>query len=307
MFQPTSDKSMNFKFKLFNYLHTLLNLRKDLSSMKRLKGYLFILVFLNGGLLLFLTNPANSQLQKKSNINSTLVNSETNSSLSNIFFSKGEKFNQIKFTELGNKIKIKRELKKNNLKLFLYGELSKIETQSISKPSKGLELAAITSSTEMIEINIIFSEYIDLSNLQIKQSNNELLVNYNQDNPKVVNNSDIFKIKKIFNNESKVSKQRATAPPLGDIATGTTIIPNPNLLNLEGPNIPLLIFKQTPAKIAIERLLSKSNYSFVWVQKDPSYNTSNQINNSVSSIQQGSPINPSSQAGVVNPSSIAAL
>ena len=296
---------MNFKFKLFNYLHTLLNLSKDLSSMKRLKGYLFILVFFNSGLIPFLTNPANSELQKKGNTNSSLIDSKIEGSLPNILFSTGEKFNQIKFTDLGNKIKINRELKKNNLKLFIYGELSKIETQSISKPSKGIELAAISSSAEMIEINIIFSENIDLSNLQIKQRNNEVSITYNQGNPKVVNNSEIFKIKKIFNNESKVTKQRATAPPLGDIATGTTIIPNPNLLNLEGPNIPLLIFKQTPAKIAIERLLSKSNYSFVWVQKDPSYNTSNQINNSVSSIQQGSPINPSSQAGVVNPSSIA--
>lgn len=292
---------MNFKFRLFNYLHTLLNLSKGLSSMKRLKGYLFIFVFLNSGFLSLISNPANSELQKKGNIGSSLVNSEIKNSFSNILFSSSKEFNQIKFTELGKKIKIKRELKKNNLKLFLYGELSKIETQSISKPSEGIELAAITSSAKKIEINIFFAEYIDLSNLQIKQNNNEISIKYKRGNPKILANSDIFKIKKISNNESKVTKQRATAPPLGDIATGTTIIPNPNLLNLEGPDIPLLIFKQTPAKIAIERLLSKSDYSFVWVQQDPAYNASNQINNSTSSNQLGSPNNSASQTGLVPP------
>ena len=73
MFQLTSNNSMNLRFKLFNYLHTLLNLSKDLSSMKRLKGYFIILVLLNGGFLSLLCNPANSELQKKDNTNKFLL------------------------------------------------------------------------------------------------------------------------------------------------------------------------------------------------------------------------------------------
>ena len=65
-------------------------------------------------------------------------------------------------------------------------------------------------------------------------------------------------------------KQRGNSSPLGDIAIGTTIIPNPNLLNLKGPKVSF-VFKQTQSKKALEFLLSKANYGFV-VQKDPSYN-----------------------------------
>ena len=85
---------MNFKFRLFNYLHTLLNLSKGLSSMKRLKGYLFIFVFLNSGFLSLISNPANSELQKKGNIGSSLVNSEIKNSFSNILFSSSKEFNK---------------------------------------------------------------------------------------------------------------------------------------------------------------------------------------------------------------------
>tara|TARA_B100000700_G_scaffold321228_1_gene420037 strand:+ start:376 stop:2214 length:1839 start_codon:yes stop_codon:yes gene_type:complete len=48
------------------------------------------------------------------------------------------------------------------------------------------------------------------------------------------------------------------------------IIPNPNLLNLQGPRVSL-IFKKSQAKQAFEYLLSKSDYGFVWVQADPTY------------------------------------
>ena len=78
-----------------------------------------------------------------------------------------------------------------------------------------------------------------------------------------------------------IKQKGAIAPPLGDIAIGTTIIPNPNLLNLKGPKVSL-VFKQTQSKKALEFLLSKANYGFVWVQKDPSYNPDG---NSPSSIQ----------------------
>ncbi len=48
-------------------------------------------------------------------------------------------------------------------------------------------------------------------------------------------------------------------------------IPNPNLLNLSGPNVSL-IFKRAQAKKAFEYLISQGKYGFVWVQADPTFN-----------------------------------
>ena len=57
-------------------------------------------------------------------------------------------------------------------------------------------------------------------------------------------------------------------------------IPNPNLLDLNGPNVSL-IFKKAQAKKAFEYLISKGNYGFVWVQADPTFNNqSNQYSTS---------------------------
>jgi len=64
---------------------------------------------------------------------------------------------------------------------------------------------------------------------------------------------------------------KATAPPLGDISVGTTYIPNLKTIQLEGPDLSI-IFKGTTAKSAIEFLLSKTNYGYVWVQDNPTFN-----------------------------------
>ena len=306
-------------------------------SMKSIKEYLLILIFFNNFYLPVLSNPSSNELFFKRKFNNNLfpkseINDSTpekndpiseiidpkpeiidpkpeiidpkpekNDPKSNLVFNVFEDYNQLKLLELGKNIQIKQSLNKNTLNLKIYGEIIKIESQSISKPSEGIELAAIKSTEEMIDVNIMFSDFIDLSTININQRNDQLIIKFKKSSPQIVDNSDIFKIRKIFNNESKIIKSRASAPPLGDIATGTTIIPNPNLLNLEGPEISL-VFKQTSAKKAIQFLLSKTNYSFVWVQKDPSYNSSTPIsttslnNNPNSPAPTGSSSNPASVA-----------
>ena len=67
-------------------------------------------------------------------------------------------------------------------------------------------------------------------------------------------------------------KFKATAPPLGDISVGTTYIPNLKTVQLEGPDQRSIVFKGTPAKTAIEYLLSQTNYGYVWVQDNPTFN-----------------------------------
>ena len=59
---------------------------------------------------------------------------------------------------------------------------------------------------------------------------------------------------------------------VGDISVGTTYIPNLKTVQLEGPDLSI-VFKGTTAKSAIEFLISKTNYGYVWVQNNPTFNT----------------------------------
>ena len=62
---------------------------------------------------------------------------------------------------------------------------------------------------------------------------------------------------------------------------GTNYIPNPNLIEIEGPEI-TIAFRKTPAKEALEYLISKTSYDYVWVNADPSFKEG--INTSASKI-----------------------
>ena len=68
-------------------------------------------------------------------------------------------------------------------------------------------------------------------------------------------------------------QRRAVAPAVGDIAVGTTAIPNPNLLNISGPTVSVK-YRQTNARHAFEDLVSRAGYGFVWVPADPRFKSS---------------------------------
>ena len=68
-------------------------------------------------------------------------------------------------------------------------------------------------------------------------------------------------------------KRRAVAPAVGDIAVGTTAIPNPNLLSITGPVVSVK-YRQTNARHAFEDLVSRAGYGFVWVPVDPRFTSS---------------------------------
>ena len=130
---------------------------------------------------------------------------------------------------------VKQELIKNTLRFLITGNISNLASESFSRPNEGIELVLIKPSKKVIEVDILFSDNIDLSTIKIQQKSGDLNISYKKGEPNIVDNKDIFKIKKIFDSKSKSSLRKASAPPLGDIATGTTVIPNPNLLDLEGP------------------------------------------------------------------------
>lgn len=58
-------------------------------------------------------------------------------------------------------------------------------------------------------------------------------------------------------------RQRATAPPVGDMAVGTMLLKDPNYMNVSGPRV-TLTFKGVPASNALQALARLGRYGFVY-------------------------------------------
>ena len=157
-------------------------------------------------------------------------------------------------------IKIFNEKLKNNLP----------DLESISLPERGIVNATLKGQDSYAELKLLFSRKIEKNQINIKSKNNRLVISLPVANDNgILISEDIFKSPFAKKNASKeVSK--ATAPPLGDIAVRTDSLPNPNLINLDGPQV-TIYFKNTPAKEAIEYLISKVAYDYVWVNSNPTY------------------------------------
>lgn len=98
-------------------------------------------------------------------------------------------------------------------------------------------------------------------------------------------------------------QRRAVAPAVGDIAVGTTAIPNPNLLDITGPMVSVK-YRQTNARHAFEDLVSRGGYGFVWVPVDPSFKSSVGAStaSTVSTSQPGfDPMNPMGAGAQLQP------
>tara|TARA_A100001388_G_scaffold243268_1_gene200491 strand:+ start:3706 stop:5901 length:2196 start_codon:yes stop_codon:yes gene_type:complete len=157
--------------------------------------------------------------------------------------------------------------------------------QSLSLPSVGIKTLTLSGKEDTIKIVIKPLEEITVNEPNIAVQNNSLKLTFPKQDIKFNNftEDNIFSIKPIqkAENISKISN-KAIAPPLGDISVGTTYIPNLKTVNLEGPNVSM-VFKGATAKSAIEFLISKTNYGYVWVQKDPTFQSDINKNSSNSS------------------------
>ena len=144
--------------------------------------------------------------------------------------------------------------------------------QSLSVPSAGIKTLTLSTFEDNIKIVIKAIDQATFSEPDLIFQNEKLKMIF----PKIKLPIDTFSDENIFSLSSKKelnnrkNLNRASAPPLGDIAVGTTFIPNLKTINLDGPDVSI-IFKDTTAKSAIEFLLSQTNYGYVWVQNDPTF------------------------------------
>ena len=156
------------------------------------------------------------------------------------------------------------------------------EFQSISLPEYGVKTATLRKIDNKIKLEFLAQNNLNIENLNIEKKAKDILILIPEVGNVSETNKNLFKKPfKSVENKNNPPKERATAPPLGDIAVGTNYIPNPNLIEIEGPEI-TIVFRKTPAKEALEYLISKTSYDYVWVNADPSFKAG--INTSASKI-----------------------
>ena len=202
--------------------------------------------------------------EKKEN---SLVLSTNNSNETNV---------EILLSGIGTNPKLKKEISNNLITLVI--ETNSLENinslQSLSIPSVGIKTLTLSGTEDTIRIVITPLDGIKFSNEEIEIEDDSLKMIFPKQslpNNRLTENN-IFSLPAIKSRLDKniASSRGAIAPPLGDISVGTTFIPNLKTVELEGPEVSM-VFKGATAKSAIEFLISKTNYGYVWVQDDPTF------------------------------------
>ena len=177
-------------------------------------------------------------------------------------------------TNIGLNSKISRKNLDQKLILEIDPEIKinlSSELQSISSPEYGIKTATLRKIDNKIELKFIAENHLNIENLNIERKEKDILILIPKSANVSESNNNLFKKPfKVFDKKNNLPKNRATAPPLGDIAVGTNYIPNPNLIEIDGPEI-TIIFRKSPAREALEYLISKTSYDYVWVNADPSF------------------------------------
>ena len=158
------------------------------------------------------------------------------------------------------------------IKFYIKNNIKPITAQSLSIPESGFRTISIKGSNDALILSITPTNNTKINDPKLIFKNNKVFIHFpeieiSEANQKSSNPFQLNEIKQISITNNKAMPK---APPLGDIAVGTSFINNPNLVNIKGPNVSL-VFKNTPAKEAIEYLISQTDYGFVYVQDDPTF------------------------------------
>ena len=147
--------------------------------MKRLHRYLVIIILINSGLLPLKSLPSNYEINKNNKPDKKqLVHKDFSSKRPNIFLSNKGDQNKLELSGLGKELVIKQKLIKNRLRFLITGDISKFTTESFSRPNEGIELVLIKPNKEFLEVDILFSDYIDLSTINIQKKSDDIHLTY---------------------------------------------------------------------------------------------------------------------------------
>lgn len=142
--------------------------------------------------------------------------------------------------------------------------------QLFAMPELGLESIRLAKhSVSGFDLTVQASRDFTLSQPQISSNGEELIISFSglsiRRTPKITGQLDLRRPGRVKQSGFIPPLQsRATAPPLGDIAVGTMLVNQDNLIDVAGPPVSLVL-SNAPAKDALMSLARIGGFSFVYV------------------------------------------
>ena len=141
--------------------------------------------------------------------------------------------------------------------------------QQLSLPTAGLERVMLLAAGDDYILRVVPDDNTTLSNPQISTNGEDLIVRFDRlvAAPAVKTTAalDLRKPGRVPQPRyAPPLRQRAVAPPVGDMAIGTMLVSNRSFVNVTGPEVTLTL-KDAPAKDALMSLARLGGYGFVFV------------------------------------------
>ena len=146
--------------------------------------------------------------------------------------------------------------------------------QLLSMPAVGLDKVMLLAAGDDYILRVVPDEKTSLSAPQISSNGEDLIIRFDglvaAPSGKTTALLDLRRPGRVP--QPRVApplRQRAVAPPLGDMAIGTMLISNRSFVNVSGPPVTLTL-RDAPAKDALMSLARLGGYGFILMDKDES-------------------------------------
>jgi len=144
--------------------------------------------------------------------------------------------------------------------------------QQVAMPELGLDAIRLSQRSDAgFDLSVQAAPQLNLARPEISSNGSELIVSFSallmQGNASVTSQLDLRRPGRVAQPRFiPPLRSRATAPPLGDIAVGTTLVNQNSLIHAEGPPVSLVL-NNAPAKDALMSLARIGGFSFVYVNE----------------------------------------
>ena len=146
--------------------------------------------------------------------------------------------------------------------------------QFLSMPAVGLDKVMLLDAGDDYLLRVVPDDKTTLSAPQISSNGQDLIIRFDglaaSPAAKTTSLLDLRRPGRVP--QSRVApplRQRAVAPPLGDMAIGTMLISNRSFVNVSGPPVTLTL-RDAPAKDALMSLARLGGYGFILMDQDES-------------------------------------
>ena len=151
------------------------------------------------------------------------------------------------------------------------------KNQELAMPTSGLERVMLLDAGNDYIIRVVPDDNNTLSTPQISANGEDLIIRFDGlDAAPPVKTTAALDLRKPGrvpqSRHAPPLRQRAVAPPVGDMAIGSMLVSNRSLVNVSGPAVTLTL-KDAPAKDALMSLARLGGYGFVFVENTSGLNS----------------------------------